>query len=298
MEPRKTDVICLGQAVVDCISIGITQAPDQKLALRAETVRLSTGGDAVNESFLLTSMGYRTQLVCGLGEDYAGMILLEEAKKRGVGTDRISVIRGMDTPIANLLVNKDGGRRSVNSRSTMLSPYEPDPAVVKGARIVSFASLFRAPLDQKEIVCSLIRSAHEDGALICADTKLPTFRKLTLEDLKDVLPYIDYMFPNEKEAAYHTGEKEFERMAAILHSYGVKNVIIKAGELGCYVSPASSGDYSLPALPVQVVDTTGAGDSFVAGFISGLLHGEPVRRCCERALEQAAENVQHSGGVR
>ena len=291
-----SDVICLGQAVVDCITRAMEKAPEEKLAIRAEKIGLSTGGDAVNESFVLAQLGYKVKLVCGLGNDLAGMILRQEAQRFGVDTGRIRIIDGMDTPVANLMVAVDGSRRSVNSRATMLEKYLPQENDVKGAKIVSFASLFRAPLDQKDVIIRLLRSAYEDGAVICADTKLPTFRQLSLEDLKEVLPMISYLFPNEKEAAFYTGQTQFEEMAKVFHDYGIPNVIIKTGPDGCFVSTQEES-FSLPAHQVKVVDTTGAGDNFVAGFISGLLKGEDLRACSKRALLQAAENVQHMGAV-
>ena len=143
MSLDKVDVICLGQAVVDCITRGAKEVQGQSLALRAESIRLSTGGDAVNESFVLAGMGYKVDLACGLGSDLAGDILLREAKRQGVGVSRIVFPPGLDTPIANLMVSEDGSRRSVNSKATMLEGYIPDPSCVKGARIVSLASLFR-----------------------------------------------------------------------------------------------------------------------------------------------------------
>ena len=292
----KTDVICLGQAVVDCITRGRENAPDGKLAQRADSIRLSTGGDAVNESFVLAGMGINAELVCGLGNDLAGTIIMGEARRRGVGTERISIVEEMDTPVANLMVSADGSRYSVNSRATMLPGYLPGADAVKGARVVSFASLFRAPLDRKETIISLIRSAWEDGAVICADTKLPTFRELTLADISEVLPMVSYIFPNEKEAAFYTGEDSFPRMAEVFHSCGIKNVVIKAGAQGCFMSTGKDS-FSLPALPVEAVDTTGAGDNFVAGFISGILEGDGPHRCCERALAKAAESIQHMGAV-
>ena len=112
----KADVICLGQAVVDCITRGAKEAADQKLALCSESIRLSTGGDAVNEAFVLAQMGYKVELACGLGEDLAGDILFREAARRSVGITRITRVPQMDTPVANLMVSEDGSRRSFNSR--------------------------------------------------------------------------------------------------------------------------------------------------------------------------------------
>ena len=293
---KKIDVICTGQAVIDCITRGQEADPHKPNVYRAERISLSTGGDAVNESFNLVKMGHAVRLVCGLGNDPAGSMLLAEAERRGVDTSGVTVDENLVTPIANLMVRKDGSRFSVNSTATRLDGYIPSPEAFAGARIVSFASLFRAPLDQPEPVKRLIRAAHEAGALVCADTKLPTFRNICLADLAEVLPLVDYIFPNEKEAEFHTGEKDFSAMAEKIHSLGIKNVIIKAGPEGCFAS-LQEGEFRLPAPKVPVVDTTGAGDSFVSGFLSGLLEGISQADCLKKALDCAGACVQHMGGA-
>lgn len=291
---KKYDVICVGQAVIDCIVRGREEDAYKPNVFRAENIALSTGGDAVNESFKLTAMGHRVRLVCGLGEDLAGNILKSEAARRGLDLSSMRVIEGMRTPIANLVVNRDGSRHSINSSATMLEGYLPEKEEVTGGKIVSFASLFRAPLDRPEKVRELMNAAHEDGAVICADTKLPTFRRMSFRDIEDVLPLIDYMFPNEKEAAYYTGQKDYPAMARTFREWGIKNVIIKTGPEGCYADTCE-GIFSLPPAKVNVVDTTGAGDSFVAGFLSALLEKRNVRECLEAALLKAGECVQHMG---
>ena len=293
-DQKKTEVICLGQAVIDCIVRGREENPHKPNVYRAENIILSTGGDAVNESFRLASLGHHVRLVCGVGDDLAGNILKDEAAKRGLDTSFMHVIPGMRTPVANLVVNKDGSRYSVNSTATLLEGYVPSAEDVLGSKVVSFASLFRAPLDQKDVLLSLIRAAHEDGAVVCADTKLPTFRYLDLDDLQGVLPFIDYLFPNEKEAEYYSGKQEYPEMARAFRERGVKNVILKTGPDGCYAD-TQEGIFILPPAAGKVVDTTGAGDSFVAGFISALLKEQSIRNCLESALESAAECVSHMG---
>ena len=85
-------------------------------------------------------------------------------------------------------------------------------------------------------------------------------------------------------------------MAQVLHSFGIKNVVIKAGPEGCYASNKDVHEL-LPALPVPVVDTTGAGDHFVAGYIAGILEGKGFAGCCQKGLECAAECVRHAGAT-
>lgn len=289
------DVICAGQAVLDCITRGREAEPYKPNVYRADTIRLHTGGDAVNESKALAGLGVKVAAVCGLGDDVAGAILLDELNRAGVDTRRVRrAVR--DTPIANIQVAADGSRSSVNSGATRLEGYRITPDEVRGARVVSFASLFRPPLADLHDVAALIEAAKSDGAIVCADTKLPLREALSLDGLGDALAMIDYLFPNEKEAAYYTGEAEFADMARALTDRGVKHVIVKAGPAGCYARGGGEA-FTLPAVPVpNVVDTTGAGDNFVAGFIAALLKGEALRACAHAGLRQAARAITHTGG--
>ena len=84
--------------------------------------------------------------------------------------------------------------------------------------------------------------------------------------------------------------------AAALRAMGVRNVVVKCGPEGVVVDCAQ-GKLAYPARKVKVVDTTGVGDNFVAGFITGLLDGCDVRECCERGTEQASKTVQHVGAT-
>lgn len=290
------DVICAGQAVLDCITRGKEDAPYKPNVYRADTIRLHPGGDAVNESTALAGMGLRVAAVCGVGCDIAGDILLNALSSAGVDTERVRRMPG-DTPIANLQVSRDGSRVSVNSDATRLEGYRIDPAEVTGAHVLSLASLFRPPLSDLDNVAALIRAAKAEGTIICADTKLPLRATIHPDALSGVLPLIDFIFPNEKEAEYYTGQTTLPDMACALADRGVGNVVIKAGPAGCYVR-SECCDCALPAVPVaNVVDTTGAGDNFVAGFITGILDGAPLLDCAWRGLRRAAEAITHTGGA-
>ena len=292
----NADVVCIGQAVLDCIIRGQEERPYKKNVYRAKSIGLSTGGDALNEAVLLTHMGHKVRLVCGVGEDVAGNLILDEMNREKVDIQYVTKSSEIVTPVAALMVKESGTRSSVNSEATMLGNYLPEPEVVKGAKIVSLASLFRAPLDRKETVISLVKAAKEEGAIVCADTKMPSFRPIALSDIREILPYIDYIFPNEIEAAWYTGQKEESEMAKYFRDAGVRNVIIKMGEKGCLVY-GQKEHFSMPAYTVPAVDSTGAGDNFVAGFLSGLLQGDSLRECCEKGTACAAISVQAVGAT-
>ena len=288
------EIICIGQALIDCIIRG--REPYKENVDCAEEILLNTGGDALNEACVLEKLGHHAKLICGLGLDLAGELVLKKAGSSGVDVSEVTRSERLTTPIASLTVGKDGSRTSCNSRATMLTGFLPELKELKGVKVVSLASLFRAPLDQKDTIIRLIRQAKMAGAVVCADTKIPTFRSLSLEDLEEVLPLIDYFFPNEKEAEYMTGETDERKMAEALRKTGIRNVIVKTGEKGCMVCGEKEA-FHMPAMEVRAVDSTGAGDSFVAGFISGILAGDSLRDCCKRGIACAAECVQRMGAV-
>lgn len=286
------EVVCIGQALLDCITRG--KEPFKKNVFRAKSIGLSVGGDALNEASILSKLGKNVKLVCGIGNDIAGNVVIDTALKRGIDISDITKTDDIITPIANLMVDDDGGRISYNSPATLLEGYIPDSSVLKDAKVVSLASIFRAPFDTKESIINMVTSAKKEGAIVCVDTKIPTYREITINDIKEILPYIDYIFPNENEAAYITGKSNFMEMAQTIHEMGVKNVIVKTGKHGCTVY-SESEHFELPALDVKAIDSTGAGDSFVAGFITGILDGKTLKECCELGISCAAECVQHPG---
>lgn len=294
MTEESAKVICIGQALVDCIVRG--KEPYRENVDIAEAIILNTGGDALNEACVLETLGCHAKLICGIGRDPAGDLVWEKAKSYGVDVSEVVRSERLTTPIANLTVDKNGGRKSCNSRATMLEGFYPELKSLEGVKVVSLASLFRAPLDQKDTVVNLVKTAKEAGAVVCADTKIPTFRQLPLSDLAEVLPMIDYLFPNEKEAEYLTGKRDYMEMAEELCRQGIQNVIIKTGREGCTVC-GKTQRFHMPARKVKAVDSTGAGDSFVAGFISGILAGDPLEGCCERGTRCAAKCVQRMGAV-
>ena len=172
-----------------------------------------------------------------------------------------------------MFVNEDGTRKSITNGAHRYN-FHPERYASRftDARALVLGSLFRAPFDDPEIVSAVLRAAKAAGQLVVADTKLPNFRPLTLHDLRDSLPLIDYITPNEDEARFYTGENEPEAMADVFLSCGVRNVVIKLGGKGCYFKSAAFS-LSLPAYEIEAADATGAGDNFVAGFASEIIRG-------------------------
>ena len=270
---KEYDLICVGMALVDSIIKGFDPKPVSASGYRAASGSLNVGGEAVNEAMAAVKLGLKTAILCGLGEDGAGDMVLDALRRCGVDTSLVVRSAEHPTPVTTMFVRDDGSRQSITNASHAHNFHpERSCAGLGKARALILGSLFRAPFDDVDVIRAVLTSAKEQGLLVIADTKLPNFRFLTLGDLADLLPMIDYITPNEDEACYYSGREAPEEMARVFLDYGVKNVIVKLGAKGCYYQ-GEEGHFSLPPCEIHAVDATGAGDNFVAGFACELLRG-------------------------
>ena len=274
---KKYDIICTGMALVDSIIKGFDPAPVSASGYRAESCSLNVGGEAVNEAITISKLGMRAGILCALGVDGAGDLVEKQLQRYGVDLSLVVKPNGHSTPVTTMFVRDDGGRQSITNKAHT-SNFHPEKYTSNfiDTRALILGSLFRAPFDDPQIVFNVIKSARDSGVLILADTKLPNFRFLSLEDIKDSLALIDYITPNEDEARYFTGKELPAEMADVFLKYGVKNVIIKMGGKGCMLKNKEE-TMIIPAFDINAVDATGAGDNFVAGFVTEMLRGKSVR---------------------
>ena len=265
------DVICIGMALADLIIRGFDPTPVSASGYVAESASLNPGGEAVNEAVAAAKLGMKTGIFCALGNDPAGEIVRSELRKNGVDTR--SVVGSPATPVTVMFVRADGTRKSITNQAHRFNFHpEKEPDLFTEARAVILGSLFRAPFDDPAVIHAVVSAAKAAGQLVLADTKLPNFRFLTLEDIRDSLPLIDWITPNEDEARHFTGKEEPEEMADVFLEYGVKNVVVKLGSRGCLLKNRETV-LRLPPEEIEAVDATGAGDNFAAGLVSEILRG-------------------------
>lgn len=274
---RSFDIVFIGSAILDSIIKGFDPTPVTSAGYRAESGTLNAGGEAVNGSIAASKLGMKTAILCSLGNDGAGGIIEAELLKHGVDTSRIARSDERPTPVTTIFVAEDGERKSItnNAHKNNFHPERYESSFTDAGAIV-IGSLFRAPFNDAQVVNDVVRAAAANGVLVFADTKLPNFAVLSLDDLADSLQYVDYITPNEAEARYFTGEEDPEKMADVFLSKGVRNVIIKLGGRGCFFKNSEESMY-LPAFSIDTVDATGAGDNFLAGFASEIIRGSSVR---------------------
>lgn len=273
----RYDIVFIGTAILDSVIKGFDPEPVSVAGFRAESGSINAGGEGVNGSIASAKLGMKSALLCFLGNDQAGDLIEVELEKNGVDTGYIVRTSENPTPVTTIFVAEDGNRKSItnNAHSYNFHP-EQYPDRFTDTKAVVIGSLFRAPFNDPEVVRAVVTEIHSKGIPVFADTKIPNFRKLTLDDIADALSMIDYITPNEDEARFFTGEEEPEKMAKAFLEKGVKNVVLKLGGRGCLLMNSDETVF-VPAHKINVVDATGAGDNFMAGFVSELIRGIDVR---------------------
>ncbi len=293
------DIIIIGAGIIDILVRPVTEEVFSIGTWPAEDILMSTGGDAMNEALILAHLGVNVQLNTVTGTDRAGQFLTEICKSSGVDLPASCIRPDIITGINVVLVCPDGARNFLTNpkgslRSLKLSDIPlPFP---NSARIICFASIFVFPHFGTEELKILFSEAKKQEKIVCADMTRCKHQETQL-DLAPALAYVDYLFPNDTEAMTLTRTDCVEDAAEKLLEAGVKNVVIKCGNKGCYIQNRKEA-YRLPALPdVSCIDTTGAGDSFVAGFLYRLSKGFSLRECAEYGNVCGAKSVATVGAT-
>ena len=296
----KKDITIIGNTIVDVLAKSVNAEVFETGSQPVENIKLSFGGDALNEAVVLTRLGKKVDLISKVGKDEAGSRVLSFLKDSGVSVDKITVEHGLDTSINIVLIDEHGERHFLTNPTgsqRKLSEEDIYPYLDSVNDIVSFASIFVSPLLDIPALTKIFKKIKEkpDRILVADLTKAK--RGERLEDLADLLPYVDYILPNEDEIALLTGEKDPYINAGLLIESGVSCAVIKCGSDGCIIRTKDEM-YQIPAYSVNnCIDTTGAGDSFAAGFLWALSEGMSLIDCGCFACAAASCTVECVGAT-
>jgi len=292
------EALCVGQLAADVLVRPVDRLEFAADTQRVELIELKTGGDSLNVAIGLHRLGCRVGFAGLVGEDHWGDFLESAIDRAGIDRRGLRRTREAGTCAVIVAINSRGERTFFycGGANDLFRLEDVDPALVREAAVVHVGGTFLLPLFDGEGAAALFRSARSQGKLATMDVTWDTQGRW-LPVISPCLQHLDWFLPSVKEAERITGRGEPPDMAAFLRERGVANVVIKLGEGGCFVLPARERGFVVDAFPARVVDTTGAGDSFVAGFLTGLLRGWEPRRCALLACAVAALNIQQVGAT-
>jgi len=292
---ERFDVLVLGDANPDLILRGGELGPlsDQREAL-AESATFTIGGSGAIFACAAARLGLRVVFVGVVGNDVFGRFMREELEARGVDARGLVVREGRSTGISVVLSRPgDRGTYTVPGTIADLSAEAVDRELLSSVGHVHVASYYLQRALRPDLP-RLLQQARSAGATTSLD---PNWDPAEAWDggLLDVLAHVDLFLPNAAEAVRIAGEDDLEAAVAILAGRAGA-VAVKLG-VGGGLARRGEEVARAAGIEVDVVDTTGAGDAFDAGFVSGVVQGWPLERALSLANACGGLSCRSVGGV-
>jgi len=270
---KTLDVISVGAALVDMVAM-VERFPQTDDEVYVPELRIGSGGSAANFAVACSRLGLRTGFIGKIGEDFLGDQLIRDFEREGVDIQGVVRTDKIHTGMVYIPVDPDGNRRmfAFSGAANILTPKDLESSYISSTRLLYVASLKNIPVlesaaehaKRKSILVSL-----NPGALIAEQGFEKTRKLLSTTDI-----YISSMNEVERLLDVREPKEAIEKLLQL----GITKVAITLGSKGCIVAD-NREQHSVPNFKVEVVDTTGAGDAFTAGFISGLLRNLSLEEC-------------------
>ena len=293
---QRPKLIVYGDIAVD-VTIRTAIASPATGGDAADTeIYILPGGSAANCAIVAARLGARVEFVGVTGSDYLARMLIDDMQDNGVGVQHLRQT-AEPTAVIAVMIHPGGERTFYSFRGAAISaPYGPIPAdLIQPGDFLHLSGYSFQDECSRGTAHRLIAQGKAAGATISLDPSFHSaqdFRNKLLPVMGDV----DIIFPNGEEAKRITGESAVERAAAAIRSFGPKTVVIKLGAAGCHLA-VHRGGVHVPAYPArEVIDTTGAGDAFCGGFLTGLLRGLEAPDAARLGHAAAAQVIACRGG--
>lgn len=276
---RRFDVSVVGLYILDILGRPVSAIPEGGNVDFIDEIRLTVAGTAGGTIVDLAKLGLNCQAVGAVGDDEKADFVLNHMDKIGIDTTMMQQLAGVETSATILNVRPNGERPALHARGAS-DHFDISPDAMKDVLDCRFLHLGGTGLLAKldgEPSRALLEAGQSAGCVTTWD--LVGAGPDTWPFVEPLLPHIDYFIPSIEEAEILSGIEGVEENIQFFQSRGVKCPVLTMGGDGSIVA---NGDERIhvPAYDIDVVDTTGCGDAFTAGFIAGLAD--------DRTLEEAA----------
>lgn len=274
-------ITCFGELLIDMISTNTGSLVDSEGFLK------KFGGAPGNTASGLALLGLPATFIGKVGQDPFGEFLKQSLASYGVDTSHLVMSNGERTTLAFVSLTETGERDFFFFKGAHDTITPKEVTYPENTFLFHFGSLTQISVNANKTTESLIAAARKQGSILSYD---PNVRESLWGDLHrarlvilDTAKLVHNLKVNEQEAKLLTGKEDIKEAAKILYTSNLDILVITMGADGCYYK---TKDYegAIPAIDVKVIDTTGAGDAFNAGFISGLY--EYQKRASELTKEE------------
>ena len=294
------DLLVIGDCNPDVLVVGENVTPEfgqqEKLV---DGISLVIGGSAAITAVAAARLGLRVGLAAAIGADAAGEFMLARLAAEGVDTSPV-VCRPAAATGMTVVLSRGPDRAILTATAAMTSLTAADipGELLRRARHVHVSSYFLVEQSLGPALAGLLAEARSAGAATSLDTNWDPAGRWGGDQLRAVLAQTDLLLPNEEEARQLSGQRDLGRAVAVLTAAG-PSVVVKLGPRGAlYTDGAGSGRVMPPpALTGDVVDTTGAGDCFNAGLLTGLLAGLELPAAVRLGCATGSASTRAAGGT-
>ncbi|WP_345064755.1 sugar kinase [Leifsonia kafniensis] len=275
----------MGAHIADALGWPFTTVPPGQHLEFIEQIKFTVAGTAAAPSVNLAKLGIDVATVGRIGNDTIGDFVRSTMAGYGVNTDHLIVDPTRQTSASLLPIRRDGSRPALHVIGANAGLTEEDVpwGVVEQAEIFHLGGAFILPGLDGTPMARVLKRVKELGLTVTMDF-LMSPRDDAQALIGPSLQYVDYLMPNIEEAGWLVGSEDREEIIAWLHGQGAGHTILTMGGDGVSVAANGRAETVLPAYEIDVVDSTGCGDAFTSGLISGLLDGLDVIDAAERGL--------------
>lgn len=294
-------VVTLGAHILDILGRYVTHIPEGQGGILLDEIRLAPAGSAAGAAVGLAKLGLTVSTLGAVGNDALGDVLVRLLNGYGVDTSNVVRKTGVQTSASMLPIRPNGDRPGfhvVGANAAYSIDDVPWPVIESTAHVHLGGTDSMRGLG-RDGAAQILRSARDAGATTSLDILSEGSPKL-LAILKPCLPFVDWFMPNADQAYRLTEKSTPEEAATALLLLGVGGVVLTMGGDGSMMTTAN-GRTHLPAHDVKVVDTSGCGDAYCAGFIRALRLGWPPEQCMKlgnAAAALVAQGLGSDAGIR
>jgi len=277
------EVVCLGILVADVYGRPIDEWPEWDRLSFVEEMGIGLGGCAANTGLALVKLGVDTAVMGKVGDDGFGRLVRQAIADGGADATAVVVDSDARTSATMVMINSAGERAFLHhyGANAKVTVQDVDMSLAEGAKIFHCGGALLMPGFDGEPMAQVLEAAAAQGATTSLDTAWDP-RGLWMDTLAPCLEHTHLFLPSLAEAQELTGRKAPAEVAEALLDLGIEVVALKMGPEGSYVARGDQA-FQVPAYEVQVIDGTGAGDAYVAGFLRAHLEGWDLERAAKFA---------------
>lgn len=292
-------VVSLGIHIVDILGRPVSYIPEGQNVALLEEIRITVAGTAAGTSNDLAKLGAEVYAMGAIGEDELGNFLIDTMRRHGVDTSCLVRKSGVQTSATMLPIRPNGERPAlhVTGANGALTFEDLNLDVIANADYLHMGGASLLPRFDGEPMARALRFAKEHGVIT-------TFDQVAVQrpDLKEIItvcmPYVDYFMPGYEEAIMMCGLTDRQEVIKFFLDAGARHTVFKMGGAGSSIAYMEDGhihEIRVPALKVPIVDSTGCGDAYCAGFIMGLSMGWDLEKCAQLGTAAGGLVIQGLG---